>query len=115
MRLRTNRFRASGLTLLELVVVVSILAFLAGMVTFNLTPNQLTFAGAGGNKTAGRIATEASLTRLKSAMFGSADSPGFWQDMNRDMWFCPRYLEWVSVDASEGADIWGGGCVGGEY
>lgn len=107
MRLRTNRFRTSGLTLLELVVVVSILAFLAGMVTYNLTPNQLTFAGAGGNKTAGRIATEASLTRLKSAMFGSADSPGYWQDMNRDMWFWPRYLEWLSRAPSDAADISG--------
>jgi type II secretory pathway pseudopilin PulG len=107
MRLQTNRFRSSGLTLMELVMVVAILAFLAGLVTYNLTPNQLTFSGAGGNKTAGRIATEASLSRLKSAMLGTADFPGYWQDMNRDMWFWPRYLEWLSRPPADAADISG--------
>jgi hypothetical protein len=95
MRLQTNRFRSSGLTLLELVMVVAILAFLAGLVTYNLTPNQLTFSGAGGNKTAGRIATEVTLSRVKSSILGSVQSQGYWQDMNRDMWYYPRYLEWL--------------------
>jgi type II secretory pathway pseudopilin PulG len=100
---------------MELVVVVAILAFLAGMVSFNLTPNQLTFGGAGGNKTAGRIATEVTLARLKSAMFGSADSPGYWQDMNRDMWFWPRYLEWLSRAPSDAADISGASADSAAY
>lgn len=101
MRLQTNRFRSSGLTLMELVVVVAILAFLAGMVTFNLTPNQLTFSGAGGNKTAGRIATESSMARIKDAIFGGNAGPGYWQDMNRDMWYWPVFLEWLSRAPSE--------------
>lgn len=101
MKLYTKRVRTSGLTLLELVVVVAILAFMAGLVTFNLSPNQLTFGGAGGNKTAGRIATEATLTRLKSAIYGTGESPGYWQDMNRDMWYFPRYLEWLSRPPNE--------------
>jgi type II secretory pathway pseudopilin PulG len=101
MRLQTNRFRTSGLTLMELVVVVAILAFLAGMVTFNLTPNQLTFAGAGGNKTAGRIATEATMARIKGSIFGSEAGPGYWQDMNRDMWYWPVFLEWLSRAPNE--------------
>jgi type II secretory pathway pseudopilin PulG len=96
MRLQTNRFRISGLTLMELVVVVAILAFLAGMVSFNLTPNQLTFGGAGGNKTAGRIATEATMKEVRDAIFGRDGSPGYWQDMNRDLLFWPSKLDWLS-------------------
>jgi type II secretory pathway pseudopilin PulG len=102
MRLQTNRFRSSGLTLMELVMVVAILAFLAGLVTYNLTPNQLTFSGAGGNKTAGRIATEASMKEVRDAIFGRDGNPGYWQDMNRDVWFWPTKLEWLArppVDA----------------
>lgn len=101
MQLRAKRGHTSGLTLMELVVVVAILAALAGLVSFNLTPSQLTFGGAGGNKTAGRIATEATMSRLKAAILGSADSPGYWQDMNRDMWYYPLYLEWLSRPPTE--------------
>jgi len=107
MRRCTVRGRASGLTLVELVVVVAILAFLAGLVSFNLTPSQMTFGGAGGNKTAGQIATESTMARLKAAMFGSADAPGYWQDMNRDMWFWPRYADWLSRPPTDAADVWG--------
>lgn len=96
MRLQTNRTRAAGLTLMELVVVVAILAFLAGMVSFNLTPNQLTFGGAGGNKTAGRIATESTMKEVRDAIFGRDGNPGYWQDMNRDVWFWPMKLEWLA-------------------
>jgi prepilin-type N-terminal cleavage/methylation domain-containing protein len=102
MRLQTNRFRSSGLTLMELVVVVAILAFLAGMVSFNLAPNQLTFGGAGGNKTAGRIATEATMLEVRDAILGRGSNAGYWQDMNRDVWFWPMKLEWLArppVDA----------------
>lgn len=96
MQLQTKRVQTSGLTLLELVVVVAILAFMAGLVTFNLTPSQLTFSGAGGNRTAARIATEATMGRIKDSMFGTVASPGYWQDMNRDWWYWPRYLQWLA-------------------
>jgi len=86
---------------MELVVVVGILAFMAGLVAYNITPSQMTFGGAAGNKTAGRIATEATMSRVKSAIFGSADSPGYWQDMNRDMWYYPMHLEWLSRAPTE--------------
>lgn len=82
-------------------MVVAILAFFAGLVTYNLAPNQLTFGSAGGGKTVGVIATEATLTRVKTAIFGSSQDPGYWQDMNRDMWYYPRYLEWLSRSPSE--------------
>ncbi len=95
-----------ALTLLELVTVVAIIAFLAGLVSYSLTPDSLIFAGAGGNKTAGRIATEATLSRIKSAIYGSGERPGYWRDMNQDMWFFPRYLEWLSRPPSDAADIW---------
>jgi type II secretory pathway pseudopilin PulG len=101
MQLRSNKIHTSGLTLMELVVVVGILAFMAGLVAYNITPSQMTFGGAAGNKTAGRIATEATMSRVKSAIFGSADSPGYWQDMNRDMWYYPMHLEWLSRAPTE--------------
>ncbi len=102
-----RRRLAAALTLLELVVVVAILAFMAGLVAYSLSPSSLLFAGAGGNKTAGHIATEATLGRIKSAIYGSMDSPGYWRDMNQDMWFFPRYLEWLSRPPSDAADVWG--------
>jgi hypothetical protein len=86
---------------MELVTVVAILAFLAGMVTFNLSPNQLTFGGAGGNKTAGRIATEATMKEIRDAILGRGGNPGYWQDMNRDIWFWPTKLEWLSRPPAE--------------
>lgn len=107
MRRCTVGNRDSGLTLVELVVVVAILACIAGLVSFNLTPSQMTFGGAGGNKTAGHIATASTMGRLKAAMFGSAGAPGYWQDMNRDMWFWPRYADWLSRPPTDAANIWG--------
>lgn len=101
MKLRAQRASRAALTLLELVVVVGIVALFAGLVSFRLSPDQLTFAGAGGGKTAARIATEASMGRIRAAMFGSADSPGYWADMNKDIWFWPRYLDWLSTTPSD--------------
>lgn len=101
MKLRAQRASRAALTLLELVVVVGIVALFAGLVSFRLSPDQLTFAGAGGGKTAARIATEASMARIRSAMFGSADSPGYWADLNRDAWFWPRHLDWLSTSPSD--------------
>lgn len=107
MQINFNRCRlGAALTLLELVVVVAIVAFMAGLVTYSLSPNSLLFTGAGGNKTAGRIATEATLGRIKSAIYGSMENPGYWRDMNQDMWFFPRYLEWLSRPPSDAADVW---------
>lgn len=108
MQINFKRSRlGAGLTLLELVVVVAIVAFMAGLVTYSMSPSSLIFSGAGGNKTAGQIATEATLRRIKSAIHGSSDTPGYWPDMNQDMWFFPRHLEWLSRPPLDAADVWG--------
>lgn len=107
MRRSKVKSHASGLTLVELVVVVAILACIAGMVSLNLTPGQITFGGAGGNRTAGHIATKSTMDGLKAAMFGSSGSSGYWQDMNQDMWFWPRYADWLSRPPTDAADLSG--------
>jgi prepilin-type N-terminal cleavage/methylation domain-containing protein len=107
MRIDLKTCRCRGLTLLELVVVVAILAFMAGLVSYNLSPSQLSFTGPAGGKTAGKIATEVTLGRIKSAIYGSTENPGYWRDMNQDMWFFPRYLEWLWRPPSDAADVYG--------
>ncbi|MSU36071.1 MAG: type II secretion system protein [Pedosphaera sp.] len=75
-----NRSR-SGLTLLELAVVLAILSSLSGMVLFNLTTDRMKFAGAGQDKTAPQIATEATMMGIREAVMGSTAGPGYWDDV----------------------------------
>ena len=97
--------RAQGLTLLELVIVLAILSMFAGLVVYHLSPAELTFSGAGGNKTAPRLATESTMYSVQQAMFGSAEKQGYWDDMNHDIWFWPRYLEWLSRAPTDAAIV----------
>lgn len=111
-----GRQAAVGLTLLELVIVIAIIAMFGGLVAYRLTPSSILFSGAGGNKDAARLSTESSMSQLQQAMFGGFGSPGYWDDMNHDMWFWPRYLEWLSrapTDAVVAGDAVSGAYING--
>lgn len=85
-----------GLTLLELAVVLAILSSLSGMVLFNLTPDRMNFSGAGQNKTAPQIATEATMLGIREALMGSTAGPGYWDDVTHlaKLWPSPD-LYWL--------------------
>jgi prepilin-type N-terminal cleavage/methylation domain-containing protein len=73
-----------GLTLLEMVVVVAVLAVVAGLISFNLTPDKITISGVGNNETAAAIATRSTMKAIKGAILGNDQGPGYWNDMNKD-------------------------------
>lgn len=70
-----------ALTLLELAVVCAILVALTGMVLYSLTPDRIQFSGAGQNKTAPQIATEATMMGIREAVMGGPAGPGYWDDV----------------------------------
>jgi len=80
--------RRRGLTLLELLVVLTILAVAAGIVVpmvANITSGE-SFHTPGGPKSAQRIATEATMTRVHDAIMGSGENPGYFGDLGELPW-----------------------------
>jgi hypothetical protein len=94
-----------GVTLMELVVVMSLLVLAVGMVAYRLSPDRLSFGVEGDGKTAARIATETTMKVIRDAMMGGGERAGYWEDMGRDMLFFPVNLEWLMrrpTDAGNG-------------
>ncbi len=100
-----GRLAIGGLTLFELVIVIAIIAMFGGLVAYRLTPTSIMFGGAGGGKNAARLSTESSMYQVQQAMFGGFGSAGYWDDMNHDMWFWPRYLEWLSRPPTDAVTV----------
>lgn len=99
---------ASGVTLMELVVVMSLLVLAVGMVAYRLSPDRLSFGGEGEGKTAARVATETTMRALRDAIMGDGERAGYWADMGRDLLFFPANLEWlmrVPSDAGTGMTL----------
>ncbi len=79
-----------GLTLLEMVVVIAILAVLAGLIVPML--GNLRFGGAGGNRTAQQIATATTLASVRGAILGTTAQPGLWQDLGERPTYFPQSI-----------------------
>ncbi len=84
--------RRRGLTLLEMVLVLGILAVVAGVITYSITPTTLTFSGVGNNETAAHIATRATMKSIQGALLGDQNGPGYWSDMNKNSLMFPQSL-----------------------
>ncbi|MCG8650317.1 MAG: prepilin-type N-terminal cleavage/methylation domain-containing protein [Pirellulales bacterium] len=72
--------RASGFTLVELVIVLLVMAALAGM----MIPMIASFRSIDtptGKKSAEQIATESTLNRIRNAILGNNSVAGYWSDM----------------------------------
>jgi hypothetical protein len=80
---------------MELMVVLAILAALAGVVIFRLTPGEIRMAGGGRNRTPSEIATRTTLENIRQQVLGTPSSPGYYADMGRDPLFWPVYLDWL--------------------
>lgn len=89
-----------GLTLMELVVVVAVVATLTGLLVTSLSPDSLQVTGAAGNRTPSGIATLSTMNTVREAIFGNGTVPGYWQDMGRDLDFWPRYTQWLEEKAT---------------
>ena len=73
--------RQQGFTLLEAVVVLAVLAAVAGLVLVQV--GTLRFSGAGQDRTAEQIATVATLATVRDAILGTPGQPGLWQDLGQ--------------------------------
>ena len=82
--------RQQGFTLIELVVVIAILAVVAGLILVQLGTFQ--FAGAGQNQTSEQIATVATLGAVRDAILGTSGHPGLWQDLGERTNLYPLYI-----------------------
>ncbi len=82
-----------GFSLIELVLVVMVLAILAGFVIpliGNFTP--------GGEKSEKQIVTETSMLAIRDAILGTATSPGAWADMGKQPALFPRKPFWLTLE-----------------
>jgi len=87
--------RRRGLTLLEIVVVLTILVVVAGVVVpmvANITSGG-SFNTPGGPKSAQRIVTEATMMRIRDAIMGSGVRPGYFGDLGALPWPHPGSRE----------------------
>ena len=82
-----------GFSLIELVLVVMILAILAGLVIpliGNFTP--------GGEKSEKQIVTETSMIAIQDAILGTATSPGAWADLGQQPALFPTQPFWLTLE-----------------
>jgi prepilin-type N-terminal cleavage/methylation domain-containing protein len=79
-----------GFTLVELVVVLAVLAVLAGLLLSKFS--SIRFAGAGQDRTAEEIATVATLGMVRDAIMGFPGQPGLWQDLGATQSRFPRVI-----------------------
>jgi len=81
--MKTPRSSRSGLTLVELLVVLGVLVAVAGIVVPMVSHiiSGPSFKTASGEKSAQQIATEATLTRTKEAIMGAGSCPGYYGDL----------------------------------
>ncbi len=79
-----------GLTLLELVVVLAILAAVAGilvpMVANIVSGPSIKLSPGGEGKSAQQVVTEATLGRIREAIMGSGGDPGYYGDLGALPW-----------------------------
>jgi len=75
----SRRVLNSGLTILELLVVLVVLVAVAGIIVPNVTDLRLGFAG--DQKPPQRIATEQTLMQVRAAILGTNGQKGLWQDL----------------------------------
>lgn len=91
---KLKQITRQGFSLIELVLVVMILAILAGLVIpliGNFTP--------GGNKTAEEIVTETSMLALRDALMGTGSRTGLWADLGHQPNRLPRTIAQMFASA----------------
>ena len=88
-----NQIKRRGFTLIELVLVVMILAIVAGTATLligNFTP--------GGDKTDKEIITETSMLAIRDAITGNSNTAGAWSDLGQQPALFPTDPFWLTLD-----------------
>ena len=106
-----RREKQQGLTLLEMVVVLGILAATSTLIIYSITPSTLTFTTTGKSKNAARIVTEGTMKTLKDAILGTPGQPGYWSDMTKINNVFPLYTAqliispgWISSNLPSGSN-----------
>ena len=90
---KLKQITRQGFSLIELVLVVMILAILAGLVIpliGNFTP--------GGEKSEKQIVTETSMIAIRDAILGTATSPGAWADLGQQPALFPTNPFWLTLE-----------------
>ncbi len=82
--------RNAGLTLVELVVVLTIVAVLAGLVVGLFSGIQI--GAAGQEKSPQQVATEATLLEVRNAIMGTPSDPGYFQHVGQNAALLPREM-----------------------
>jgi len=77
----------SGVTLLEYVIVMAIMASLAAMVVPAFNPDSMRFSGAGQSRNSYEISTRSTMEAIRRATVGGNGELGFWDDMDHDRMF----------------------------
>lgn len=92
-----SRKAFSGVTVLELTMVLAILTATTGLLVHNLAPENMRFAGGGGNQTPAQIVTMSTVKNLRESLVGDGTHSGYWDDMAHNPSYFPakdrfRYL-----------------------
>ena len=92
------RNRLQGFTLVELVMVIAVLAILAGLLLSKF--GALRFSVAGQDRSAEQIATMATLGAVRSAIIGTPGQPGLWQDLGENSNLFPHTIADLFVNTN---------------